>query len=129
MAKRTEEQKVTRAPVIVFLGGKEYEVAPLVIRDARCWRQKVVTVLTSLPDYLEATTDAPKDFDAALKALLVTMQDTVLDLFFEYARDLPREEIEGTATEGEVADAFSRIVEIAFPLAQSLPEIRTRLFQ
>lgn len=126
---RTEEQIIAQAPIIIMLGGKEYKVAPLVIRDAREWRQKVVTVIASLPDHLGATTDTPDDFDAALQALLVTMQDTILDLFFEYAKDLDRDEIEGIATEEEVAKAFSRIVEVAFPLARSLPEIRQRLFQ
>lgn len=129
MAERTEEQIVARAPIVVKLGGNEYEVAPLVIREARNWRRRVVEVITLLPEHLGATTDAPEDFDAALKALLVTMQDTVLDLFFEYAKDLNREEIEGIATEEEVAEAFSRIVEVAFPLARSLPEIRQRLFR
>ena len=126
---RTEEEKVARAPLLVKLGGKEYPITPLVIRDARIWRQKVVNVLTSLPDYINATTDSPDDFNAALKALLVTMQDTTLDLFFEYAKDLPRDEIEKTTTEEEIAEAFSRVIEIAFPLSRSLAEVKTRLFQ
>jgi len=127
--KRTEEQIVAQAPIIVVLGGKDYPVKPLVIREARAWRQKVVEVIAKLPEHLQATTDTPESFDAALKALLVTMQDTVLDLFFEYAKDLDREEIEGIATEEDVAEAFSRVVEVAFPLARSLPELRGRLFR
>lgn len=129
MAKRTEEEILSQAPVIVKLGGKDFKVKPLVIKEAREWRRKVVEVIVKLPDHLNATTDAPEDFDAALKALLVTMQDTILDLFFEYAKDLNRDEIEGIATEEEIADAFSRIVEVAFPLARSLPEMRQRLFR
>lgn len=125
---RTEEEKVARAPLLVKLGGKEYPIVPLVIREARAWRLKVVNVLTSLPDYINATTDTPDDFNAALKALLVTMQDTTLDLFFEYAKDLPRDEIEKTTTDEEVAEAFSRVIEIAFPLSRSLAEVRTKLF-
>ena len=128
MTSRSENDIVTKAPIVVSLGNKEYDIAPLVIKEARAWRVKVVEVLASLPS-LEDTADTPENFDAALKLLLVTMQDTVLDLFFEYAKELDREEIEGIATEDEVADAFSRVIEVAFPLARSLPEIRKRLFR
>ena len=126
---RTEEEKVARAPLMVKQGGKEYGIAPLVIRDARIWRQKVVDVMTSLPPNIDVTSDTPDAFDALLKVLLVTMQDTVLDLFFAYAKDLDRKEIEGIATEEELAEAFSRVVEIAFPLARSLPMVREKLFR
>ena len=126
---RTEEQKVTQAPLMVKLGGKEYAVAPLVIREARMWRRKVVDVMSSLPEHLGVTTDTPEAFDAALKMLLVDMQDTVIDLFFEYAKDLDRDEIEGIATEEDIEEAFSRVVGVAFPLARSLPLVRQKLFQ
>ena len=123
---RSEDQMVSQAGIVVKLGGKEYEIAPLVIRDARKWRQKVVEVLTKLPD-LER--DGPDAFNKALKVLLVNMQDTVIDLFFEYAKDLDREEIEGKASEEDIAEAFSRVIEVAFPLAGSLPMVRKSLSQ
>ena len=138
--KRTEEDKLTQSSVKVILGGAEYKVAPLVIRDSRVWRQKVVGVLGKLPLYLSGS-PKPKikrlwfrhkesdDFEAALKMLLITMPDTVVDLFFEYARDLNRKEIEGKATDHELAEAFSKVVEIAFPLARSLPAVVGRLSQ
>jgi len=129
MPERTESDIINQSPLMVKLGGKEYGINPLVIKDARLWRSRCVDVLTSLPDYVHASSDEPDEFNTALRGLLCSMQDIAIDLFFEYAKDLPREEIEASATEEEVADAFSRVIEVAFPLAGSLPEIRSRLFR
>lgn len=117
---RTEEQKVTRAPVIVVLGGREFEIVPLVIRDSRKWRVKAVEALSSLPKYAKVTTDDVDQFGEALNSMLVQTPDTVVDLFFNYAKELNREEIEAIATDEEIAEAFRQVVKMAFPLAQSL---------
>ena len=117
---RTESEKLTQAPIKVILGGKEYEIAPLVIRDSREWRQKVVPLL--MPLAREANS-----FEEVLKEMLVTMPDTVLDLFFEYAKGLNREKIEAITTEAEIVEAFDKVVEAGFPLAQSLPRTMKRL--
>jgi len=138
MPKRTEEQKVISAPIKVILGGQEYGIPPLVIRDSILWRQKVIPLLIPLPKALNTkerkgllglfhkgkTEDV---FGAAIKELLVTMPNAVLDLFFDYAKDLNRKEIEEQATEAEVEEAFNKILEIAFPLARSLPGVVARL--
>jgi len=117
---RTEEQKLVQAPIEVTFGGVQFPVKPLVIRDSRIWRGAVVKVLSALPRYAAVTSDKPVDFEAALNALLVAMPDTVVDLFFQYAKDLDRSAIEAVATDAEMARAFEQIVEIAFPLAKSL---------
>ena len=121
MAKaRTEEQKILSIPIVVEFGGKKYEVKPLVIRDSRKWRADLTKALTSLPVYANVTSDKPDEFRDALHAMLVTMPDTVIDLFFEYARDLNREEVETVATDNEMAKAFEQVVQLAFPLARTL---------
>lgn len=117
---RTEEQKVCRAPIIVTFGSNEYEIQPLVIRDSRVWRAEIVDILSDLPKFAKATTDKPDEFGDALQALLIKMPDTVIDLFFKYAKDLKREEIEAIATDEEMAEAFEQVVKLAFPLARSL---------
>lgn len=117
---RTEEQKLTQAPIVVVLGGKEYEVKPLVIKESRLWRQKITELWASLPRHLKVTTEEVEKFEAALSALLVTMPDVVIDLFFDYAKDLDRKQIELVATESEIGKAFEQVVEVAFPLSQSL---------
>jgi hypothetical protein len=119
---RTEEQKLIQSPVKVMLGGKEYEIKPLVIRDSRAWRVKVAELIGGLPQYTKADTDHPDEFNAAIEGMMSAMPDKVIDLVFEYARDLKREEIESVATDAEIFVAFTKILEVAFPLARSLAE-------
>ena len=125
---RIEDDIVAQASIEVALGGKKYSIAPLVIRDSRIWRKKVIGLIAPLPGYTKVTTDDMEGFEQALTALLVTMPDQVIDLFFDYASDLEREEIEAVATDAELAKAFKEVIAVAFPLAQSAPEVITRLY-
>ncbi len=128
---RTEEEKVSRAPIVVVLGGKEFKVAPLVIRDSRGWRKKVVELMAPLPELVKTTMDEndPAAFGKVLTEMLVSMPDQVIGLFFDYAKDLDRDEIEGIATDAEIAKAFEEVIKVAFPLAESLPKAMARLSQ
>lgn len=126
---RTEEDKVVQAKVCVILGGEKHYITPLVIKDSREWRKGVVGLLSSLPEYAKVTTDTPDEFKEALNAIMVALPDQVTDLFFLYAKDLNREEIEGKATDAELAKAFELVIEIAFPLAKSLTKTMEHLAQ
>ncbi len=135
MVERTEEQKITQEVLEVKLGGKKFDIKPLVIRDSREWRKKVAEAISSLSSFssmTEVTSDRPEEFKAALSSLLVSTPDLVEDLFFGYARELNREEIEKIATEAELAQAFKEVVDYAYPLAltqmmvQSVKQITTR---
>jgi len=117
---RTEEEKVLQAPIVVTLGGQEYSIKPLVIRDAREWRRKVAASIRDLPGVLAQTSEDPDAFGRAMDRILVDNADMVIDLFFEYAHDLPREEIEATATEHEISIAWEQVREIAFPLVMAM---------
>ena len=125
--KRTEEEKLVRAPIEVILGGKGFRIAPLVIRESREWRKKVVDLIIPLPNMIKTTMDDPDAFGKVLKDILVTQPDQVIDLFFEYAKDLNREEIENIATDAEMTKAFEEVIKVAFPLAESLPRVVKRL--
>ena len=129
MKERTEEEILTRAPILVILGGKKCEIVPLVIRDSRIWRKKLISLIASLPALVNTTMDTenPQGFEDSLTQMMVTMPDQVLDLFFEYAKELDREEIESVATDTEIAKAFEEVVQIVFPLAQSLPKVLKHL--
>lgn len=126
---RTEEEIVVQAGIKVILGGVEYQVKPLVIRDSRLWRAKLVKLLAELPKYAKVDSDSPDEFGEALTAIMVSMPDTICDLFFEYAKDLDREKIEAVATEAEVAKGFEQVVEIAFPLVQSMTKAMKQVSQ
>ena len=123
MEQRGEEQKVFQEPIKVILGGREHEVKPLVIKYSRPWRKKVIDLIATLPKYAKVDTDKPDEFEQAVKLLMVESQDTIIDLFFEYARELTRDEIEEIATEAEIAIAFELVMNLAFPLSETLPAI------
>ena len=118
--KRTEEQIVTQEPLELIFGGASYSVKPLVIRDSRLWRQKVANLIGDVPKYLKPDTDDPDQFKAAMNTMMMSMPDTIIDLVFEYAKDLNREEIEAIATDAEIGEAFSKIMAVAFPLSRNL---------
>lgn len=124
---RTEEQKLVQAGIKVILGGREYEIRPLVIRESREWRAKVIKLIAPLPEYAKVTMDSEEDFGKVLTLMLVTMPDQVVDLFFDYAKDLNREEIENKATDEEMTKAFAEVVKVAFPLASALPKTMTQI--
>jgi hypothetical protein len=119
---RTEEDKVTQAPVIAILGGTEYEIKPLVIAESRQWRREVGKLFGDMPGLLKQEGTEDEVVATALSIFFQQMPDTVIDLFFGYAKDLDREAIEMVATEAEIAVAFRDIMEVAFPLANTLTE-------
>ncbi len=131
MVKRSEDEKIDQTPIIVILGGKEYPVKPLVIKDSMAWRRKVVPLLSVPPEssasaghrwnFLQFFKAKTNNYDAVFTELLITIPSITLDLFFEYAKELNREEIEGGATEEELATAFNQIMAAYFPLSKSLP--------
>ncbi|MDV2988574.1 MAG: hypothetical protein P3T54_00210 [Dehalogenimonas sp.] len=114
---RTEEEKIIQAPLSVVLGGEEYEIKPLVIRDSRRWRKLVAEKLAELTKLAELDT---KDGTAFVNAMTAMLGDEAIDLFFAYAQELNREEIEAVANDAEIALAFKQVYEIAFPLKASL---------
>jgi len=124
---RTEEDKILRAGIVVILGGKEYEIKPLVIRDAREWRKKLAGMMSKLPQYIQVTTDDVEGFMSAINIMMVGMPDEIADLFFAYAKDLNREEIESNATEVELSKAFEAVLDIALPLLGSLAKAMGKL--
>ena len=117
--KRSEDQVLTQAPIMVSFGGKEYELKPLVIKESREWRRQFAEVLKGLPLFVNAT-DTTQHFEQVINGMFMDVPDKVIGLIFAYAKDLPREEIEAVATDAEMSVAFERIIEVAFPLARSM---------
>lgn len=129
MTERSESDIVLQATIKVMLGGQEFGVKPLSIRQAGEWRKKAVALMAPLPKMVEVTTDTPEEFGDVLTMLMVTMPDQVVELFFDYATDLDREWVETHATEAELAVAFEEISKVAFPLAESPLKMMSRLSQ
>ena len=119
---RTEGDKIAKVPLEVMLGGEIYQVHPLVAKESRPWRKKLSDFILGLPKHIVDNPDI-HNFDEAISAVMVTMPDQIIDLFFGYARDLPREKIESKATDEEIIEAFLEVLTIAFPLTSRLVSI------
>lgn len=117
--KRSEGDKLTQSAIMVTFGGIEYEIFPLVIKESRAWRKKFAKLLSGLPLFVNAT-DTTEHFEQVINGMFVQTPDSVMDLIFAYAKDLPREQIEAVATDEEMAKAFEAIIEVAFPLVRSM---------
>jgi len=125
--KRTEEDKIFQNEILIILGGKEYKIKPLVIKQSRKWRANFAKLFGDLQQYTKITTDTPDKFEDAIKTILMVMPDKIVDLVFEYAPGLNREEIENSATDAEMAKVFVQFMEVALPLARSLTGVMSKL--
>ena len=112
---RTEEQKLMQTPAIVKLGGKDYEIKPLPIILASPWRKKFVGLLMEGDDLSLVTSDNPKKFQEALADTLLKKPDELMDLFFEYAKDLDKNEIENIASSIEILTALEEVIAFESP--------------
>ena len=124
---RTEEQKIARASVSVILGGKEYEVKQLTLNESRVWKQQVAKLLTEGFKQTKVSSSDPEKFSEALLVFMIDAPNALVDLFFSYAKDVNREEIEEIATEAEISVAWEKVREVAFPLAQTLVQTMAKM--
>jgi len=53
----------------------------------------------------------------------------IIESFFEYAKELNREEIEAIATDAEMSVAFQEVIKVTFPLAESPMKVMERMSQ
>ena len=119
---RTEDEKVMQSGIKVILGGNEYAIAPLVIRDSAEWRKKVGPWKAGLAKLASVDSDKPEEFEKTLTVLMVDRIDETIEHFFTYAKKLidgtvvSPDEIKGIASDAEVVAAFNKVFEYAFPL-------------
>lgn len=111
---RTEEEKTIQAPIVVTLGSEEHKIKPLPILKSREWRQQVAERLGPATGGIRPLDVQGRMFLSGLPRALATFPETICDLLFAYAPDLPKEKILETATEEQITAAFSRIWEVAF---------------
>lgn len=111
----------------VTLGGREYSIRQLPLVESREWKKQIASLLAEGFRTTKITADDPEKFNEALKVFMIDAPDAMVDLFFSYAKDLDREEIESIATETEIAVAWEKVREVAFPLAQTLMQTMTKM--
>lgn len=123
---RTEAEMISKAPVKVKLGETEYSIPVLTILPSREWRIKLNQELGEVVDSFQSVGSIDSEaFGRGLASALLHFPEKMAKLIFEYAGDsLPKDEILAAATEEQIGTAFSRIMEVAFPLVPLQMAIR-----
>jgi hypothetical protein len=119
MKARTEDDILSRAPIVVKLGDKEYSIPLLAVMAQREWRKTLFAELVPILDSFKSKVDG-KSIQTGLAAALLNFPEKLCDLLFAYVPDLPKEEILANATEEQIASAFSAIMGVAFPFLPQL---------
>lgn len=125
---RTEEDKVLQSPVTVKLGGQDYEIKPLPIKYSAPWVKKVVTILANSSVFTRVTTDTPDLWKEAFNTLMVDNPMQMVDLFWEYAKNLDRASLEEVATSAEIMAGFEEVLTFELPLFTGMTSL-TRISQ
>lgn len=111
---RTEQDKITQAPIKVTFGEKQYEIKPLRVLKQQEWRAKARDVLGPIVDELQVIRTANNTLVTGLPTAIAPFADKVTELLFAYAPNLPQDKILDEATEEQVAVAFSQIWELVY---------------
>jgi hypothetical protein len=125
---RSESDILAMAPVKVKLGAKEYDIPAPPIPHSQAWRKKLIDVMGEIALF-EALTSAASGEDSKtvskmMTSVLLEFPDKLMQMVFEAGPDLPKEEIMQSATEEQMAIAYSQLMAVMFPC---LPEARATL--
>lgn len=112
---RTEQQKLTKAPIVVTFGEKEYQIKVRRILAAQEWRQQFMQEIEALFGAMGQKADGTPAFMSGMRAMFAQFPEKMVDLVCSYDPELPRQEIRENATEEQISVAFGRVVQIAFP--------------
>jgi len=114
---RTAEDKVLQEPIRVTLGGAEYTIPLLPYIEAKEFRKQYLKLLKHMAPLSDKDKENPADVLEMLSLMGEQMPDECVDLFFVYAKSLPRQHIEETATEPELQVAVGEVFRVANPLS------------
>lgn len=117
---RTETDKILQSPVTVKIGGQDYEIKPLPIKYAVPWVKKVINLLIEASVLSMVTIDTPDLWKDAYITLMARNPAQIVDLFWEYARDLDKNTLEEVATSAEIMAAFEEVMTLEIPLFKGM---------
>jgi len=113
--------------IIVTLGGREYTIKTLPIRQSRKWREKLAGPFGELVDVLEGAgtieLNSWRDIAGLVRVLsgrIIGSVDLILDLLFDYSPELraDQEWIEENAYDEEAMAAFVEVLKLAYPFGK-----------
>lgn len=111
------------SPIKLRLGKKDYEVPVLNNRKAAEWRDKLYESLGPLVasfDFAGIDLNASQQqvsqmMSAKLSQELIAYPKKLAELLFEFATDLPKDEILDEATDEQICLAFASVAEVGYP--------------
>lgn len=118
---------------VVTLGGQEYRVSQLNMKDNRLWRDTLAQPITDLLALLEGNREleigSVGDLAQVIgigKQLLLGSMDILLDALFAYSPELraDRDRIEAEAYDDEAIAALAEVVRLAYPLGVAISAFR-----
>jgi len=124
---RSETDKLIQSPVTVILGGNDYEIKPLPVKYSAKWTSDFIKLYVGVLDLEKIESNDPEKMKGTMVNLMVDKPNEMVELFWQYAKDLPRAELEEQATYGEVMDALEQVVELESPLSR--PQKLAKIFQ
>jgi hypothetical protein len=123
MVERTDSDKLSREPVMVKLGNTEYPIHPKPIIESRKWKKLAKKEIDKIDPVFNVQMEDYQKSLPLLKELIFENLDNLVDLVFEWEKELPKKEIMNTATEEEMIDALIIILRMAFPFAKLMSQI------
>lgn len=112
---------------IVTLGGQEYEISQLPMRQNKEWRQEITEpinqIVALVQNYKELEINSAADIAgmiAIVKDVLFGSMDMLLDAMFAYSAALrnDRERIEAEAYDDEAITALISVADLAYPFGR-----------
>jgi len=122
MKPRTEDDIISRAPLVVRLGASDFNIPLLPVTPQREWRKKLFAELVPIIASFNFQVDG-QSMTTGLTAALLHFPDKLAELVFAYSPELPQAEIllpANGVTEEQIATAFSAIMGVAFPFLPQL---------
>lgn len=122
---RSEEQKLKQTPIMLEFGEKEYPVKLLTMGKAAEWRERFTAEMEIInesfkPSVAGATAQAVAN---GFTAAMLRFPEKITDMVFLYAPYLDRQVIVAECTDEQMAEAFSRIWEVAYPFLAHLGNV------
>jgi hypothetical protein len=127
VTRRSESDILTGAPILVRLGGKEYEIPVLNNRKAAKWREKLFDALGPLVANVDFTgidlnsnhTKVNEEMARKLSQEMLMFPEKLLELLLDYAGDSLKEadimSDETKVTDEQIALAFAKVSEVGYP--------------
>lgn len=125
MSDRSEIDKIIQSPVKITLGGGEYEIKPLPIKQAIPWVKKLLKLFADTVSIAKLEANDTSAVEVALTKAMVEYPEQMAGLFWDYAKGLDREKLEDLASSSEVMAAFRDVISFELPFLQGISILKT----